>query len=89
MPYWTTCDNFGSPAEEPTGPIYAIAGIVKEGGIGYTQIPYLNGNRADTKQAGENGETVVYVTDDKGTYHEFESAERYLEFRDQQIGRQE
>lgn len=79
-PFWTTCHNFNSPSSKLDGPIYAIVGIVKDGAGGYRQLPYLNGNRPDTKQKGSPGDTVVYVTEDDGTYHEFETVDEYLQF---------
>lgn len=66
VPYWTTCYNFNDASTEPDGPIYAIVGIVKDGAGGYRQIPYLNGNRPDTTQKGNGGDTFVHVRDDDG-----------------------
>lgn len=82
VPYWTTCHNFGSPSTEPDGPIYAIVGVVEDGAGGYRQIPYLNGNRADTVQKGSRGDTFVQVRDSDGDLQKFETIDEYLRFRE-------
>lgn len=87
VPYWTTCHNLNSANTDPEGPIYAIVGIVGDGGVGYQRIPYLNGNRPDTSQIGEGGDTVIRVRDSEGQSHTFETTDEYLRFREQRLGR--
>lgn len=83
VPYWTTCHNFNDTSTEPDGPIYAVVGIVKDGAGGYRQIPYLNGNRPDTTQEGNGGDTFLHVRDRDGERHEFDTVDDYLRFREQ------
>lgn len=77
LPYRTTCRNFGRPGGEPAGPLYAIVGEAKGGTLGYGEIPYWDGRRADTVQL-PSGETVVRLDDPGGGVREFASVADYL-----------
>ncbi len=87
LPHWTKCRNFARFASaqdtsaDPDGPLYAIVGIVKDGGGAYFRVPYLDGNRVHTERP-DSGDTILSVTDGQGQTHKFESVEDYMHFRE-------
>lgn len=78
-PYWTTCRNRNRSDGVIDGPLFAIVGEVKSGGIAYGDIPYFDGCRADTVQVA-GGDTVVRLTDPAGDVHDFQTVAEYLAY---------
>ena len=77
--HWTLCRNFNNE-KDIEGPLIAVIGQVKDGGIAYGTIPYFNGQRADTIQKDGGGDTVVRIIDLDGRPREFDTVDDYLEF---------
>ena len=81
QPPWTTCANIELPNDLAQGPVYSIVCQVKDGAGSYGDIPWFQGNRADTTPdpARENY-TIVKVADRDGVMHEFLDVDAYMDF---------
>ena len=78
--HWTTCRSFNRPTGDPIGPVYAIVCEVRDRSGSYGDIPYFDGHRVETIQAGGEGDTVVRFRDRLGEEHEFATVGAYLAF---------
>lgn len=79
-PLWTTCRSLNVTDGPAIGPIYAIVCEVRNGAGSYTEIPYFDGIRVDTKQGPTPGNTVVAFSDSTDQLREFVSTDEYLMF---------
>ena len=79
---WTTCRDKNKDVSNPTGPVYSIVCEVKNKGGSYCDLPWFDGNRVDTEQAPNGGDTIVVVKDGDGHRHEFPDADAYMDFWD-------
>jgi hypothetical protein len=66
--------------DEAHGHIYSIVCEVKGGAGGYCDIPWFQGNRVDTEQGPDGGDTIVVVKDNHGQRHEFPDVKTYMDF---------
>lgn len=76
--HWTSCRNCDTPADAPTGPLYAIVCEVRNRGAVYATIPYWGDARPELIQAPGALDTYVRVALPGRTLR-FETVLEYLE----------
>ena len=59
--HWTTCRDMSKDVANPTGPVYSIVCEVNNKGGSYCDLPWFDGNRVNTEQAPNGGNTIVVV----------------------------
>lgn len=79
-PYWTTCKNYMGRNPYPIGPLYAVLGVIHNGGSGYTDLPYTNGTRPESIRLGDNLDTTFEIMDIHEKPYHFETEAQYLEY---------